>query len=189
MNSDNYQILEISPKKQKVRLSQLAERLNVKPIVLSSILREAGFAVYGSPTNFLLNENHLKVISKVYSKSVKAFFNRTKKSIDKVSEREKLKLFNSFKLFVLKPESFDENSIYSGDLEVGLIEKYFFSIVSSINYGLWGEVVKNYLQVKIRLLKTFIEQKRKTISTFINYCYYNFSIDEDSERSTLICFS
>lgn len=189
MDLEKYYISEIDPAFKKVRLFKLAKGLNVSSDALFSILKQAGFVVPGNKFNFLLDENHLKIISNAYTNSVKDLFNRYRKIINTVSPRKKSGLFNFFKLFISDSEAYNEDDIYSVELEINLIEKFFFSIVATANYEVRKNITRSYIHVKIRTFKSFNEIQKKIISTFIKYHYYNFSTDEDSARSKSICFS
>jgi len=189
MDIEKHNIIEIRPAYKKVRLHKLAKRLNVNSEALLALLKQAGYVVSGDKSNFFLDDNHLDIISKAYSNSVKDLFSKTGKVINTISQSKKSSLFNFFKIFISDSAKYNEDNIYSGELDIDLIDKFFFSIVATVNYFTRGNITRSYIHVKIKIIKSFIEIHKKTISTFIRYHYYNFSIDEDSERSKKICFS
>lgn len=189
MELDKYEIIEIKPIVHKVRLYKLARRLNINAEVLVSILKHAGYNLCGSRTQIILDENHLKIISSTYTRSVKELFKRSKKTDQIFSEEKKSALTDFFGMFVSNFDASIQDNIFCAELDNDLIEAHFYSLVQTANFVIRSNFSREYVRIKISIAKSCNTIHKKIIATFIRYYYYSFSVDEDSVRSKRICFS
>jgi hypothetical protein len=183
-----FMIIE-EPKLNKVQLFKLTHRLNLNADAVIGVLNNSGYSLLKNKYNFVLDENQLEIISNAYSNSVKDLFRKTKKTVSTLRKRQKINLYNFFRLFISNSEKYNPDSIYSGELETNLIKKYFFSTAASVNYIFQNESTQNYIPINIKIIKNYIEIHIKIISTFIRYHCKKLCIDEDSIRGKSICFS
>jgi hypothetical protein len=174
---------------KNIRLVILAKRLNLPAEYLISILKEAGYTLARHKSQILVTSRQLEIISQAYSKSLKQYFNDTKKSNQLLPQRKKTILLTLFRLFVPKADNYNEETIDSFELDDSLLESFFYGLVETIHHPIPKNFSKHYLRLKIPILKSYRELHKKTISIFIKYFFGSFSIDEDSMRSKSICFS
>jgi hypothetical protein len=188
MDFDVYSFMQIVPQTRRVRLGRLAKTMNVNAEVLITLLEQSGYKLLRNKSNIFLDEKHLEIIFRAYLKSVRSLFNNFRKT-PPLSRRKKSASYNFLSSFISNPENYTEESISSAELNESLIEEYFYKIVDIADCKFGSKFSRSYISIKIKVTKTFNELRKKTISTFIKYHYYSFSIDEDSERSKSLCFS
>lgn len=189
MEFDKHDIIEIKPVVHKVRLFTLARRFNVNAEVLVGILKQAGYNLIGNRSQIILDENQLKIISNAYSRSVKDLFKKSKRPDQIFSEEKKSALINFFGLFISGFDANIQDDIFCAELDNDLIEAHFYALVETANFVARNNFPRKYVRIRISIRKSFNAIHKKIIATFIRYCYYNFSIDEDSVGSKRICFS
>ncbi|MBS0645002.1 MAG: hypothetical protein JSR97_00220 [Verrucomicrobia bacterium] len=189
MEFDKHDIIEISPIIHRIRLFKLARRLNVNAEVLVGILKEAGYNLVGNRSQIILDENQLKIISNAYSRSVRDLFKKCKRPDQIFSQEKKSALTNFFGLFVSGFDANIQDDIFCTELDNDLIEAHFYALVETANFVARNNFHWKYVRIRISIVKSFNAIHKKIIATFIRYCYYNFSIDEDSLGSKRICFS
>ncbi|MET0573696.1 MAG: hypothetical protein ABWZ79_19920, partial [Pedobacter agri] len=121
----HYNLLyEVIEKPAVRRLKQVANRLNVTPEELRTLITNAG-GILEKNSNPLVTNEHLQIVAKAYIKSVKTLYQKAKK-------KETKALSKNYFLNFLEPEyylfSFDYNE---WELSDEAIEKAFYKMIDS----------------------------------------------------------
>ncbi|MEI6881988.1 MAG: hypothetical protein WCK82_11750 [Bacteroidota bacterium] len=191
MERENTYILNLKNQLKNISLFKLAIRLNVNIEVIVYILERAGHVLPSNKPNMYLNEKHLNTISIAFSNSVKDLYFKFLKTFKKESQSSRLEKLKFFKQFSNKLEFISEDIDIYPALDNLLIENFFYRLVSTINSTVGGVFSKCYIyfDLKIRIVISFLDFHKKTITIFILYHFYNYTLEEDSERSNYMCFS
>jgi hypothetical protein len=196
------------PKRVKgIYLHDLSRRLGITRETIIQLLEGYGYNIDNLPTNYLSSE-HLDVILKAYTNSVKSTYKSHSKSFKSGQLNDESGWRNFFSKFI-RPEfsftqmSFDDTlkMVFREKLDDELIIDYFWTVLGTSrlsNYNIAsGEVVEvenhksvyNKYRYKIKLLvrknSTIKDFRAQIKSILISSHYYIFSSeDEDSNEST-----
>lgn len=176
-----------------VTLKDVAKKLGVSRSSIVEILKENGFEAINF-SDFLLDYNHLEVLSEKYVESVKSLQNRFSKKyfFYNLNEREQirkflLKFINTEK--ISKNLFFDENIIKS-KLDKNLIKEFFFNLIDEIRLEvslgkLSIQIKDDYKKfrilipkIKIKIKRSFSNNNSNIFFLTITGHYYIFTDEE-----------
>lgn len=125
---------------RKVKISRLSKKIGFSKEEIFDLLKNAGYEVHFSK-DFLLEEKHLKIISKAYVNSIKAYYHTSSIKYHKLNFKEQKELRKFFSRFINRHLIFRnifsrENTldkVLGGKLDTTLIEYHFETIISNLS--------------------------------------------------------
>tara|TARA_R110002050_G_C8768065_1_gene500176 strand:+ start:39 stop:812 length:774 start_codon:yes stop_codon:yes gene_type:complete len=198
----------------KVSLTKISKKIGFDEKNIISLLESSGFNDLNK-TNIYLNDDHLKVLSKAYVKSIKSYYNSSSKNYFNLNCREQKELRKFFSKFIKKGVNHwgifrtddNLNKVLEGRLNNELIENYFDYLVYTISENTFfrprfnrldsfileefteDERIfnkhKHFIKLKVLFKNLFNHIRIEIQSILICHHYYIFS-DEDIHKNEVV---